>query len=146
MSTHLAVPPKWMANLETAQLPNDNTDSPFYFDREFNSPFSIVAGYSFIITDIIVNPDVINFAPGQFFLLVITIDGGRCITIRSAGNSVHIPLTAGLVVPGPGVRSPGTKGLNARNTTFSSGAAGIQVMGYFISTETVLATGQVFTA
>jgi hypothetical protein len=140
------IPVNRIANLETAQLSNDNTVNPFFFDRDFNTPFNIPKDYSFVITDIIVNAEVTNFTAAQFFLIVITIDGGRSITVRCNGATTHLPLQIGLVVPGPTVPSPGTKGLWARNTSFSNGPVSIQVMGYFVTGATALAAGQVFTA
>ena len=143
--THLTVPPKWIVNLESEQLNNDNTSHPFYFDGKFEAPFDIPVGYSLVITDIIVNPLNTNFSPEDFFLALITIDGGRSVTVRGDGHSAHLPLAGGLVVPGPDVFTAGTKGLTGRNTAFSTGPVGIQLLGYFVPTDTVLAVGQRFT-
>jgi hypothetical protein len=140
------IPVNRIANLETAQLSNDNTPNPFFFDRDFNSPFSIPKDFSFVITDIIVNAEVTNFGASQFFLVVLTIDGGRSITVRCNASTTHLPLKIGLVVPGPTVPSPGSKGLSARNTSFSNGPVSIQVTGYFVTGATALAVGQPFTA
>ena len=144
MSTHLNVPARWIVNLETEQLNNDNSSHAFYFDREFSSPFDIPTGYSFIITDIIVNPASTNFSPADFYLVLVTVDSGRSITIRCDGHSHHTALTGGLVVPGPDIPSPGLKGLTGRNTAFSTGPVGIQLLGYFIDSESVLPVGRPF--
>jgi hypothetical protein len=145
MMIQTGIPVNRIANLETAQLSNDNTPNPFFFDRDFNSSFNIPKDYSFVITDIIVNAEVTNFVASHFFLVVVTIDGGRSITIRCNTSTTHLPLMVGLVVPGPTVPSPGSKGLSARNTSFSNGPVSIQVTGYFVTGATALAVGQPFT-
>jgi hypothetical protein len=76
---------------------------------------------------------------------VVTIDGGRSVTLRCSGATTHLALATGWVVPGPTVPSPGTKVLTARNTSFSNGPISVQVMGYFVTGATALAVGQPFT-
>jgi hypothetical protein len=134
-----------ITNLLTMQVPNDNTAQPFYFDRQVGSPFAVPAGYSFVIKDVFVNPQVTNFAAGQFYLVVVTVDGGRSITVRSDGRTAHLDLASGLVVPAPSTPSPGGKGLSVRNTTFSTGPVEVQLLGYFVRVATGLGVGQVFT-
>ena len=129
--THLGTSVDRLANLVTMQLNNNNTAQPFFFDRQAAAPFNIPTGYCFIITDVFVIPQVTNFAANQFYLVVITADGGRSIELRCDGRTRHLALTDGLVVPGPKTPSPGGKGLGARNTTFSSGPVEVQVLGYF---------------
>src|ERR1700747_392258 len=94
-----------ITNVVTMQVPKDNTAQPFYFDRQVGSPFAVPAGYSFVITDVFVNPEVTSFAAGQFYLVVITADGGRSITIRSDGHTAHLALASGVVVPEPNTPS-----------------------------------------
>ena len=130
-----------IVNLVTMQLPNDNSSQPFYYDRQ-QPAFTMPAGYSLVITDVIINPQVTSFAPNQFFLVVITIDGGRSIEVRCDGRTRHMPLTTGLVVPSPSTPSPGAKGLVARNTTFSVGPAEVQVLAYFEQQHTGLGVGK----
>ena len=144
--THLGVPVDRMANLVTMQLPKNNTAQPFYFDREATAPFAVPPGFSFVITDVLVDPEVTTFSASQFFLVVITIDGGRSIEVRCDGRGTHIALAGGLVVPDPGTPSPGSKGLTARNTTFSTGPVQAQVLGYYVKASTGLGTGKAFTA
>jgi len=116
---------------------------PFYFDRQTTAPFALPAGYCFVITDVFVNPEVTSFGSGQFFLVSITVDGARSITVRSDGHTTHLPLTAGLVAPDPNL--PGFHGLDARNTTFSTGPVEIQLLGYFIKKSKSLGVGIAFT-
>ena len=142
--THLSVPIDQIVNIVTMQLPNNNKPQPFYYDRQSAAPFNIPAGFSFIITDVIVNPEVTGFASQQFFLVVITIDGGRSITIRCEGRTTHYPFAGGLVAPDPNLPSPGSKGINARNTTFSTGPAEVQLLGYFVKAATGLGVGKLF--
>jgi hypothetical protein len=133
-----------IANLVTMQLPKDNSAQPFYFDRQVGSPFRVPAGYSFVTTDVFVNPEVTNFAGNQFYLVVVTADGGRSITIRTDGRTRHVALTTGLVVPEPSTPSPGAKGLEVRNTTFSAGPVEVQLLGYFVRVASGLGVGQPF--
>ena len=142
--THLDVRIDEIVNIVTMQLARDNTARPFYFDRDGNAPFKVPDNYSFLITDVIVNPEVSNFQAGQFFLVVITIDGGRSVTVRSEGRTTHLPLQSGLVVPGPKVPSPGSKGIDARNTTFSTGPAEVQLLGYFVKVASGIGVGKTF--
>jgi len=142
--THLNVPVKNMVNLVTMQLPKDNSSNPFYYDRQGTAPFSIPKRCAFVITDVFVNPEVTSFAAGQFYLVLVTVDGGRTIAVRSDGRTAHLPLTGGLVVPAPSVPAPGTKGVVARNTTFSSGPVEMQLLGYFVKNETGLGVGRPF--
>jgi len=108
------------------------------------APFAAPPGYSFVITDVIVNPEITSFAPGQFYLVVVTADGGRSITVRSDGRTAHQALATGLVVPEPSTPSPGSKGLEARNTTFSAGPVEVQLLGYFVRVATGLGVGKPF--
>jgi len=143
--THLNVPVGQITNLLTMQLPKDNTSHPFFYDRQASAPFNTPAGFSFIITDLIVNPEVTNFAVGQFYLVVITIDGARSLTVRCDGRSTHQALSAGLVIPDSSLPAPGAKGLTARNTTFSSGPVEVQLLGYFVKVAAATAVGKQFT-
>jgi len=133
-----------IANLLTMQLTNNNTAQPFYFDRQPGAPFKVPKGYSFVITDVIVNPQVTSLAAGQFFLVVVTVDGGRSITVQSDGHMTHLALASGLVVPEPSTPSPGAKGLDARNTTFSTGPVEVQLLDYFVRVATGLGVGHPF--
>lgn len=142
--TQVDIPVEAISNLVTMQLPNNNAAQPLYFDRQATAPFKVPAGYSFVITDVFVNPEITSFAAGQFYLVVITADGGRSITVRSDGRTVHLALASGLVVPEPSTPSPGSKGLEARNTTFSAGPVEVQLLGYFVRVETGLGVGKQF--
>jgi hypothetical protein len=133
-----------MVNLVTMQLANNNTAQPFYFDRQPTAQFKVPPGYSFVITDVFVNPEVTTFAAGQFYLVVVTVDGGRSITVRSDGLTAHLALATGLVVPEPNTPSLGAKGLEVRNTTFSTGPVEVQLLGYFVRVATGLGVGKAF--
>jgi hypothetical protein len=124
-------------NLVIIQLLKNN-------DRHGTAFFKVPSGYSFVITDVFVNPEVTSFAPGQFYMVVITADGGRSITVRSDGHTAHLALASGLVVPEPSTPSPGSKGLEARNTTFSAGPVEVQLLGYFVRVATGLGVGTQF--
>ncbi len=142
--THLGIPVGQITNLVTMQLPKDNHAKPFYFDRDAGAQFTTPAGFSFVITDVIVNPEVTNFAAGQFYLVVVTVDGARSITIRCDGHTKHLGLAGGLVVPDPSVPATGPKGVTARNTTFSSGPVEVQLLGYFVKVDSATAVGKPF--
>jgi len=126
------------------QLPNNNAAQHFYFDRQSTAPFKVPPGYSFVITDVLVNPEVTSFVTSQFYLVVVTVDGGRSVTVRSDGRTAHLALSTGLVVPEPSTPSPGSKGLDVRNTTFSSGPVEVQLLGYFVRVATGLGVGKAF--
>jgi len=130
--THLDVPVRHLVNLVTMQLPKDNSSNPFYYDRQATAPFGVPKRCAFVITDVFVNPEITSYAAGQFYLVLVTVDGGRSITI------------GGLVVPAPGVPTPGTKGVVARNTTYSSGPVEVQLLGYFVKNASGLGVGQPF--
>ena len=143
--THLGVQINQIVNLVTMQLPKDNRPYPFYYDRQPNALFSIPAGFSFVITDIIINPEVTSFSSGQFYLVVITIAGSRSFTVRCDGQTGHYPLTGGLVIPDPtGHPMPAEGCVTARNTTFSTGPIEVQLLGYFVRESLALGTGQPF--
>lgn len=141
--THLGVSVDRIVNLVTFQLKNDNTSQPFYYDRQGNAPFDVPEGFSFLVTDIIVNPEITSFSAKQFFLVVITIDGGRSFTIRCDGHTAHYSLAGGLVIPEK--CTSGAKRLDARNTTFSTGPAEAQIQGYFVEVSAGLGVGIPFT-
>ena len=137
--THLRVEINRIINIQTFSLPKDNTSQPFYYDRQPGSPFSVPAGFSFVITDIIIQPETTTLTPNQFFLVVITVGGARSFTSRSDGRTQHYPLAAGLVIPSGA-------SLDARNTTFSTGTAEIQLLGYFVKETLALGIGKPFTS
>lgn len=140
--THPGVPIDKLVSILTMQLPNDNHPQTFYYDRQSGSPFNVPDGFSFVITDVIVNPEINSFSAAQFFLVVITIDGGRSFTVRCDGRTAHYPLAGGLVILGPAVPSPGSKGINARNTTFSTGPVEVQLLGFFVEGASGLGVGK----
>jgi hypothetical protein len=141
--THLGVSVDRIVNLMTFQLTNDNKSQPFYFDGEANAPFDVPKGFSFVVTDIIVNPAITSFSANQFFLVVVTIDGGRFFTIRCDGHTAHYSLTGGLVIPE--ICTSGAKRLDVRNTTFSTGPIVAQILGYFVEVAAGLGVGEPFT-
>jgi hypothetical protein len=141
--THLGVSMDRIVNLVTFQLKNDNVSQPFYFDRQQLAPFDVPEGFSFVVTDIIVNPEITNFSANQFFLVVITIDGGRSFTIRCDGHTAHYSLTGGLVIPEK--CTSGANRLGVRNTTFSKGPIEAQILGYFVEVAAGLGVGERFT-
>ena len=143
--THLNVPVGNIVNLVTMQLNNNNTAALFYYDRQPGSEFNVPQGYSFVVTDIIVNPENSKpILPDQYYLVVVTIDGGRSFTVRCNGYTAHYPLSGGLTIPpSKGHCDPIIK-LNARNTTFSTGPVEVQLLGYFIK-GVALERGKEFT-
>jgi hypothetical protein len=133
-----------VVNLVTQQVPNDNGAANFFYDRV--TPFSVPPKFAFVITDIIVNPQITSVAGNEFYLVVLTIDAGRSFTIRSRGETRHLALSTGLVAPGPTIPSPGgVKELIVRNTTFSTGPVEVQLLGYFTKAGRELGVGMPFT-
>lgn len=134
-----------VANLVTQQIPNDNSPQNFFYDRQSSAPFVVPRGFAFVITDIIVNPDNTALSPGDFFLVVVTIDAARSISVRSDGFTAHLALATGMIVPGPTIPAPGgVHELTARNTTSSTGPVEVQLMGYFVKGGTELGVGMPF--
>ncbi|SRR6266481_418334 len=141
--THIGVAVDRLTNLVTMQLKNDNSSQSFYFDRNPTAPFTIPAGFCFIITDVFVNPEITSYSGNQFFFVVITASGARSISVRCDGRTAHIPMVAGVVVP----RTPlagGAKVLDVRNTTFSAGPVEVQLLGYFEKESSAPPVGQPF--
>jgi hypothetical protein len=112
--------------LSTTCIPSDNIPRAFLYDRnELASPFTVPKGFSFVITDIIVVPDV-DPNPTDRFLAVVTIGVIRTFTAGFIGAvTQHYSLTGGLVVP---EEVP----LNARNVLPTSTCINVQLLGYFV--------------
>ena len=124
--THLGVTAAEIANLETYQVPNDNTGGHlFYFDRQL-TPVTIPVGSSFIVTDVFVEPTGTTVNDSKYYLVVLEL-GGRSFVVQFGGsNTHHIALRGGMVIPG-GV-SP-----TARNTTSSTNPVGVRLQGYYVT-------------
>jgi hypothetical protein len=140
--THLGESVDRIVNLVTSQLKNDNQSQPFYYDGDVRAPFDVPKGFSFVITDLIVNPATISFSSNQFFLVVITIDGVRYFEIRTDGHTAHYPLSGALIIPEKNTTS--AKRLEVRNTTFSTGPVEAQILGYFVEVASGSAVGKPF--
>jgi hypothetical protein len=126
--THLNVKVNELVSLETFVVPNDNSgDSLFYYDRQSSSPFTIPTGYSFVVTDIIMDPETVGVDDNKFYLVLVETDiTVRKFTARFKGTDTrHYTLTGGLVFPEE--YEP-----TARNTTFSSTGINVQILGYFV--------------
>jgi hypothetical protein len=131
--THLGVPVKQIVNLRTENIPNDNAGGAlFRYDRE-GDPFAVPPGFSFVVTDIFVDP-VSPPNTTDAYLVVVNL-GGRLFDAKFIGAETrHFPLAGGMVIPAAAIP-------DARNTTFSSGACEVQLLGYFVKGEG-LAGGQ----
>jgi hypothetical protein len=126
--THLEVPSSRIINLSTFCMTNDNTSRPYFYDRASSAPFSMVPeGFSFVITDIIIDPCGLQLPkPTDKLLVVVSI--GCCRSFSSGYREAvtqHYPLTGGFVIP------EGTS-VAGRNTTFSTTGAEVQLLGYFV--------------
>lgn len=129
--THLNGTSQQIVNLSTFCIPNttpNNINQPFFYDRG-NVPFTPVPqGFSFVITDIIIDP--FCFATSNStdsFLAFVTIGNGSRRFPAGFNGAVtqHYALTGGIVVP------EGTS-LTADNSTFSTNAVNVRVLGYFV--------------
>ena len=104
-----------LANLQTFQVPNDNSGGhAFYYDRQFSAPFGTVPEkLAFVVTDVFIH--VSSFNPNNVYLVVIGFGGSRSFTASFTGRTTqHYALSGGWVIPGGHAPS-------ARNTTFSDG-------------------------
>ena len=135
--THLNVRVGEIINLTSQCIKNDNSSNEkFYYDYSGPEVKAIPAGYSFVVTDIIVNPNC-NVEPfnssSTFTLAVIGTNpgGSRIFEAQFAGpDAKTYSLTGGLAYRSGSVLTP-------RNTTFSTSYIVIQVLGYFVRGEAV---------
>lgn len=127
--THLAVPVNHIVHVETFSVDNDNTGGHgFFYDRGSNSPFLVPDGFSFVVTDVFVEPESVGVNDSRYYLAVIGLAPGeaRSFTARFGGTATyHAAFSGGMVIPG------GTQP-TARNTTFSSTDIGVRMLGYFV--------------
>jgi len=125
--THLGVAPNRVVNLRTYTIPNDNSGGAlFYYDREIQRPFSVPEGYSFVVTDVFILPDVGTLAANQQMFVYLSLGAGRDFGAHYASAEIrHFALAGGLVIPG------GTTP-TARNITDSTHACDVQMLGYFV--------------
>jgi hypothetical protein len=132
---HLGVAPNRIVNLRTFGVPNDNSGGAlFYYDRDSFSPFSVPEGYSFVVTDVFILPDVGSLADNQQMFVYVDL-GGRSFAAQYASAEIrHFALAGGLVVPGGATPT-------ARNTTYSTHSCDVQMLGYFVRAE-ALASGE----
>jgi hypothetical protein len=133
---HLGVAPNRVVNLRTYTLPNDNSGGAlFYYDRDIQSPFSVPEGYSFVVTDVFILPNVGTLAANQQMFVYLSLGAGRDFGAHYASAEIrHFALAGGLVIPG------GTTP-TARNITDSTHDCDVQMLGYFVKAE-ALASGE----
>ena len=138
--THLNVRVRDLVNLVSFCISNDNRfDNQFYYDRQFQAPFSIPEGFSFVVTDIIVTPNCAGGVPFEesffTFALVEGPHANRFFRAKFFGQDVrHFTFTGGIAYPAGAIPRP-------RNTDLSSGSVELQLLGYFIS-GTALTPGE----
>lgn len=127
--THVGVPVHQIVHLETFNVDNDNSGGDiFYYDRQVNAPFSVPEGFSFIVTDLFVDPATVGVDDSKYYLTVVnlTAQGIRTYTAAFGGTDTHhVRFTGGMVIPG------GTEP-TARNTTSSATDVGVRMIGYFV--------------
>jgi hypothetical protein len=125
--THLGVPANQIVNLQTQNIPNDNAGGAlFRYDRE-GDEFFVPAGYSFVVTDIFILPS--NLPNTTDAYLVVVNLGGRLFQAQFIGaQTQHYDLGGGMVIKSGSVPE-------ARNTTFSSYACEVKLLGYFVKGE-----------
>lgn len=123
--THLGVPASEIVNIETFQVPNNNSGgSGFFYDRQA-TPFTVPSGFSFVVTDIFVEPTGTTVNDSKYYLVVIDL-GGRGFTEQFGGSATHhTAFQSGMVIPAGGA-------VSARNTTFSATPVDVRMQGYFV--------------
>lgn len=123
--THLGVPASAIVNIETFQVTNNNSGgSGFFYDRQ-STPFTVPPGFSFVITDIFVEPTGTTVNDSKYYLVVIEF-GARSFTAQFGGSATHhVAFQSGMVIPA-GIAT------TARNTTFSATPVDVRMQGYFV--------------
>ncbi len=127
--THLGVRPSEIVSLESFTLPTDNTPYPLYYDGIGISPFSVPQGYSFVVTDLFIQPNDFTATDDYFVVLNVGPGGSRRFMAETADlKQLHFALAGGLVMPSG--HAP-----TVRNTSASSDYCVIQILGYFVKGE-----------
>jgi hypothetical protein len=131
--THLNVPSKQIVHLSTHCVRNDNrADNGYYYDGNPDAPFApkgVPKGYSFVITDIVIQP-FCNTTPNKndSYFVVIAMGGGarQFQALNFEGGTKHYALAGGLVVPEG-------YSISARNHDTSTATQVIvELFGYFV--------------
>lgn len=124
--THLGVPASDIVNVETFQVPNNNTGgNQFFYDRQ-STPFTVPVGFSFVITDIFVEPTGTTVNDSKYYLVVVDLGGRNFVAQFSGSATHHTAFRGGMIIPGGGVTT-------ARNTTSSTTPVGVRMQGYFVA-------------
>jgi hypothetical protein len=128
--THFGVPPSLVVNISTESVPNNNAGGAnFYYDRNtLAGPFTVPEGYSFVVTDIFIEPADLNAA--NDYLVVVGLNTGES---RSMSIFALEPEQRHVAFSGAMIMSSGTP--TARNTTFSTTACDVRILGYFVKGE-----------
>ena len=132
--THLNVPVGQIVFLSTMCVAPTNVRRPFFYDRSESLPFAVPNGFSFVITDLIlehcsVDPETTN----QQTLAILDIGhGSRFFSAGFLGaETKHYPFAGGLVVP-EGTEVAG-RVVGGRDTAhLASTAIEFKVLGYFV--------------
>ena len=88
--THLNVKSRQMVALNTDCLTNNNFAGSLFYDSRPDNPFVVPKGFSFVITDIGVDPCLIGPNSTDHFLAVLTISGDRIFRMGSTEQSHSI--------------------------------------------------------
>ena len=127
--THLGIRSRNIVHLVTTNcVHNDNTSATYSYDRDPRAPFAAVPkGFSFVITDIIIDPFCLT-EPNDTdrFFVVVTVGQGRTFTAGFVGaETKHYALAGGLVIPEG-------ENVDARNLPSSSNLVDVELIGYFV--------------
>lgn len=127
--THLGVPPSQVVSVSTFSVPNNNSGGhTFFYDRNGAAPFAVPEGFSFVVTDLFIIPADLD--PTNIYAVVVGLDNGEQrnhFQMALNPQGLHVALSGGLVI------ASGTP--TARNTTFSSTACDVKLLGYFVKGE-----------
>jgi hypothetical protein len=127
--THFGVPPSQVVNISTFSVPNNNAGgAPFFYDRNSNSPFTVPEGFAFVVTDIFIEPA--DLSPANDYLVVVGLDDGES---RSMSIFALEPQDRHVAFSGAMIMSSGAP--TARNTTSSTTACDVRILGYFVKGE-----------
>jgi hypothetical protein len=126
---HLGVPPSLVVNISTESVPNNNALANFFYDRStLAGPFTVPEGFSFVVTDVFIEPADLNAANDYAVVVGLNNNESRSLIIFALEpEQRHVAFSGAMIM------SSGTP--TARNTNLSTTACNVRILGYFVKAE-----------